>query len=94
MKPATPCSPKCPAVTGEPYGGARYCAMQERARHRSWDPDSGYDHPDYTDCCADFRCCADKWAAAGLAGVAAALVEGAPVVHVGDPSPLPITPTD
>jgi hypothetical protein len=32
--PFTPCSPDCPAVTGVPINGVRYCAMQERARHR------------------------------------------------------------
>lgn len=31
-------------------------------------------HPDYADCCADFRCCSDRWAKAGLKDVLTVLV--------------------
>jgi hypothetical protein len=39
-------------------------------------------HPDYTSCCADFRCCSDKFDAAGLGGVRDALISGAETVAV------------
>ena len=45
-----------------------------------------YDHPDATDCCANFQCCIDKWQDSGLLHVAADLVkaadQGNPIVHV------------
>jgi hypothetical protein len=48
-------------------------------RTRSWIPGQVEipPHPDYTDCCADFRCCADKWAAAGMHSVRDTLVGAA-----------------
>lgn len=29
----TPCSPDCPAVTGQPFGSVKYCPMQQPERH-------------------------------------------------------------
>lgn len=34
-------------------------------------------HPDYTDCCAGFECCADLWAAAGMTDLGNAIVGAA-----------------
>lgn len=39
-------------------------------------------HPDYTDCCANFQCCSDKWEKAGMASVRDALISGAPTIAV------------
>jgi hypothetical protein len=68
----TSCSDNCPAVTGEAYGSVKYCPMLENDRHKSLklsdfpkgsedlrlaQSESFYQHPDYTDCCANFQCC-------------------------------------
>ena len=71
-----PCSELCPALTGESYGSIKYCPMVEYARHRKHSASANtvqdtrdvgpggthsyYDHPDYTDCCANFQCCINE----------------------------------
>ena len=82
----TPCDGKCPAVTGEPNGSARFCPMQEHDRHRGIpkhvDPTSEqfYQHKDYTDCCVNMQCCTDLWEEAGLLHVAASILTGEAVI--------------
>ena len=58
-----PCDPRCPAVTGEPYGSVTVCPMntpEDFDKHRA----------ELSDCCIDFRCCMDIWQEAGLVGTA------------------------
>lgn len=77
-----PCNKNCPTVTGKPYGSAKYCPMAEIERHKSWEEHMGYEHKDYTDCCANFQCCEDEFRKAGLLHVMRDLVEQVPVIPV------------
>ena len=78
----TPCHDFCPAITGKPYGSVRYCPMQQNLRHRKLSlrmknispylnaypkgEHPFYDHPDYTDCCINFQCCAGEIESLGM----------------------------